>query len=174
MFFLQYLDLYLWNIQFPKKNGFPENKFISPERTNWIPEKKDFPSKKINFPNKNKLSWEKKLISPDFFFKREKMDCLNFLWQFLTKFTISDNFENFCQLRQFLKTLTISDNFYNSDNFDNFWQLQQSLRLVTFETLITILTIENLKCLDKEFGVSLFHYPRWSRGVLKHQGWGPT
>ena len=48
-------------------------------------------------------------------------------WQFLTIF---DNWRQFSQFRQFLLS---------------FWQLKrQSWRLVTFETLITILTIENL------------------------------
>ena len=92
-------------------------------------------------------------------------------WRYLTILTIFNNLDNFWQ---FSRILTIFDNFYNSDHFYNFlqfwqvycfftifdnwrqfwkfrqlllpfWQLKrQSWRLVTFETLITSLTIENL------------------------------
>ena len=80
-----------------------------------------------------------------------------------------DNFDNFWEFWQFLKFfdnfwqfLTIFDNVWQFltilKRFDNFWQFlqlrqlrqfltilkRQSLRLVTFETLITVLTIENL------------------------------
>ena len=77
--------------------------------------------------------------------------------RFSTILTISDNFDN---LNNFWNFFDNSDHFYNFVyNFDNFniflqfWQLTTILtiqtiafawRLVTFETLITILTIENL------------------------------
>ena len=76
----------------------------------------------------------------------------DFLWQFWTILKNVDNFwqfwqcwqfltifNNFQQCWQFLQLLTILDNFWQ------FWQLKRQFwRLVTFETLITVLTIENL------------------------------
>ena len=56
---------------------------------------------------------------------------------------------NFFTILTILKFLTIFDNFWQFSQFRQlllpFWQLKrQSWTLVTFETLITILTIENL------------------------------
>ena len=60
---------------------------------------------------------------------------------------ICDNFDHFWQLWQFLTTLTILEtcDFWDTDYI--FWQFLTTLTilwLATFETLITILTIENL------------------------------
>ena len=64
---------------------------------------------------------------------------LIFSYNFLTIFTIFTIFDNFWQFWQFLQFLQCKQ------FVDKLWQLnRQSWRLVTFETLITILAIENL------------------------------
>ena len=69
---------------------------------------------------------------------------LKIIWTYLR--TYPDKFLRFSLILTLNFVRIFSSFFYNFDHFDNFGHLQrQSRRPVTFETLITILTIENLK-----------------------------
>ena len=75
----------------------------------------------------------------------------HFFWQFWNKITI-DNLLDFFY------------NFYNCWKLDNWGEF---LRLETFETLITILTIENLSAWQPEFGTWSQMGPKYQNGPKK-------
>ena len=83
---------------------------------------------------------------------------IQYFWQFLTIF---ENFVNFFSM------FAIFDNFGLLRQLRQFFTIlkRQSLRLVTFETPITVPTIENLNSWQslESLKMSIFNFPPWTK-----------